>query len=167
MCAHESDPHWARQSAQGPEVEEHTWVQKKGVGNKTRWKMWQLQTWGPHIFGDAIYGMLLIHATSLPLAYWQSGVYLNFTCTCSMPELALTLLLNPFTPFLSYSPPICRAEGDLPDGSHKLSPNSESSLETHKTCGEQLFCTHITPTTHAHGPTAQSVPAESLTFTKS
>lgn len=34
------------------------------------------------------------------------------------------------------SPPICRAEGDVPDGSHKLSPNSDSSLETHKTCGE-------------------------------
>lgn len=70
-------------------------------------------------------------------------------------------------PFLSYSPPICRAEGDLPDGSHKLSPNSESSLEPHKTCGEQLFCTYITPTTYAHGPTAQSVAAESLTFPKS
>ncbi|XP_047446464.1 capping protein, Arp2/3 and myosin-I linker protein 3 isoform X2 [Mugil cephalus] len=34
-----------------------------------------------------------------------------------------------------YAPPICRAEGDLPDGSHKFSPNSESSLEPQKTCG--------------------------------
>ncbi|KAM9719685.1 capping protein, Arp2/3 and myosin-I linker protein 3 isoform 2-T2 [Menidia menidia] len=34
-----------------------------------------------------------------------------------------------------YAPPICRAEGDLPDGSHKFSPNSESSLEHPKTCG--------------------------------
>ncbi|KAM4728725.1 capping protein, Arp2/3 and myosin-I linker protein 3 isoform 3-T3 [Anableps anableps] len=34
-----------------------------------------------------------------------------------------------------YAPPICRAEGDLPDGSHKFSPNSESSLEPPKTCG--------------------------------
>uniref|UniRef100_A0A3Q3WH06 Uncharacterized protein n=1 Tax=Mola mola TaxID=94237 RepID=A0A3Q3WH06_MOLML len=34
-----------------------------------------------------------------------------------------------------YAPPICRAEGDLTDGSHKFSPNSESSLEPHKTCG--------------------------------
>ncbi|XP_074544479.1 capping protein, Arp2/3 and myosin-I linker protein 3 isoform X4 [Halichoeres trimaculatus] len=34
-----------------------------------------------------------------------------------------------------YAPPICRAEGDLTDGSHKFSPNSESSLETQKTCG--------------------------------
>uniref|UniRef100_H3C8R4 Capping protein regulator and myosin 1 linker 3 n=2 Tax=Tetraodon nigroviridis TaxID=99883 RepID=H3C8R4_TETNG len=32
-------------------------------------------------------------------------------------------------------PPICRAEGDLADGNHKFSPNSESSLEPHKTCG--------------------------------
>uniref|UniRef100_M3ZV02 Capping protein regulator and myosin 1 linker 3 n=1 Tax=Xiphophorus maculatus TaxID=8083 RepID=M3ZV02_XIPMA len=34
-----------------------------------------------------------------------------------------------------YAPPICRAEGDVPDGSHKFSPNSESSLEAPKTCG--------------------------------
>ncbi|XP_038156416.1 capping protein, Arp2/3 and myosin-I linker protein 3 isoform X3 [Cyprinodon tularosa] len=34
-----------------------------------------------------------------------------------------------------YAPPICRAEGDLPDGSHKFSPSSESSLEPPKTCG--------------------------------
>ncbi|XP_072220346.1 capping protein, Arp2/3 and myosin-I linker protein 3 isoform X3 [Leuresthes tenuis] len=34
-----------------------------------------------------------------------------------------------------YAPPICRAEADLPDGSHKFSPNSESSLEPPKTCG--------------------------------
>ncbi|XP_069567454.1 capping protein, Arp2/3 and myosin-I linker protein 3 isoform X4 [Brachyistius frenatus] len=34
-----------------------------------------------------------------------------------------------------YAPPICRAEGDLPDGTHKFSPNSESSLEPQKTCG--------------------------------
>uniref|UniRef100_A0A3B3WGA7 CARMIL pleckstrin homology domain-containing protein n=1 Tax=Poecilia mexicana TaxID=48701 RepID=A0A3B3WGA7_9TELE len=34
-----------------------------------------------------------------------------------------------------YAPPICRAEGDVPDGSHKFSPNSESSLEPPKTCG--------------------------------
>ncbi|KAG8013889.1 Capping protein, partial [Nibea albiflora] len=34
-----------------------------------------------------------------------------------------------------YAPPICRAEGDLTDGSCKFSPNSESSLEPHKTCG--------------------------------
>nr|XP_046265204.1 capping protein, Arp2/3 and myosin-I linker protein 3 isoform X2 [Scatophagus argus] len=34
-----------------------------------------------------------------------------------------------------YAPPICRAEGDLTDGSRKLSPNSESSLEPQKTCG--------------------------------
>uniref|UniRef100_A0A3B4UDP8 Capping protein regulator and myosin 1 linker 3 n=1 Tax=Seriola dumerili TaxID=41447 RepID=A0A3B4UDP8_SERDU len=34
-----------------------------------------------------------------------------------------------------YAPPICRAEGDLTDGSHKFSPNSESSLEPQKTCG--------------------------------
>ncbi|KAF1383345.1 hypothetical protein PFLUV_G00130960 [Perca fluviatilis] len=32
-------------------------------------------------------------------------------------------------------PPICRAEGDLSEGSHKFSPNSESSLEPQKTCG--------------------------------
>lgn len=158
MCAHKSDPNWARQSARGPEVEEHTWAQKKEVGDKTRWKMWRLQTWCPHIFVDAIYVVLLPN----------NKLKACIKCTCSMPELALSSLLNPFTPFfLSYSPPICRAEGDLPDGSHKLSPNSESSLEPHKTCGEQLFCTYITPNTHAHGPPAQSVPAESLTFTKS
>ncbi|XP_054482485.1 capping protein, Arp2/3 and myosin-I linker protein 3 isoform X6 [Anoplopoma fimbria] len=34
-----------------------------------------------------------------------------------------------------YAPPICRAEGDLTEGSHKFSPNSESSLEAQKTCG--------------------------------
>ncbi|XP_062261269.1 capping protein, Arp2/3 and myosin-I linker protein 3 isoform X2 [Platichthys flesus] len=34
-----------------------------------------------------------------------------------------------------YAPPICRAEGDLIDGSHKFSPMSESSLDTQKTCG--------------------------------
>ncbi|XP_071348027.1 capping protein, Arp2/3 and myosin-I linker protein 3 isoform X2 [Trachinotus anak] len=34
-----------------------------------------------------------------------------------------------------YAPPICRAEADLTDGSHKFSPNSESSLEPQKTCG--------------------------------
>ncbi|XP_071397839.1 capping protein, Arp2/3 and myosin-I linker protein 3 [Centroberyx affinis] len=35
-----------------------------------------------------------------------------------------------------YAPPICRAEGELSDGSHKFSPNSESSsIETQKTCG--------------------------------
>ncbi|XP_035027299.2 capping protein, Arp2/3 and myosin-I linker protein 3 isoform X3 [Hippoglossus stenolepis] len=34
-----------------------------------------------------------------------------------------------------YAPPICRAEGDLTDGSHKFSPTSESSLDTQKTCG--------------------------------
>nr|XP_040027135.1 capping protein, Arp2/3 and myosin-I linker protein 3 isoform X9 [Gasterosteus aculeatus aculeatus] len=34
-----------------------------------------------------------------------------------------------------YAPPICRAEGDLSEGSHKFSPNSESSLEAQKTCG--------------------------------
>ncbi|KAF3698951.1 Capping protein, Arp2/3 and myosin-I linker protein 3 [Channa argus] len=34
-----------------------------------------------------------------------------------------------------YAPPICRAEGDVNDGSHKFSPNSESSLEPQKTCG--------------------------------
>ncbi|XP_029970261.1 capping protein, Arp2/3 and myosin-I linker protein 3 [Salarias fasciatus] len=34
-----------------------------------------------------------------------------------------------------YAPPICRAEEDLPDGSHKFSPNSETSLEPQKTCG--------------------------------
>ncbi|KAM3604253.1 uncharacterized protein V6R79_008543 [Siganus canaliculatus] len=34
-----------------------------------------------------------------------------------------------------YAPPICRAEGDLTDGSRKFSPNSESSLEPQKTCG--------------------------------
>ncbi|KAK2821946.1 hypothetical protein Q5P01_022011 [Channa striata] len=34
-----------------------------------------------------------------------------------------------------YAPPICRAEGDVTDGSHKFSPNSESSLEPQKTCG--------------------------------
>uniref|UniRef100_A0A3P9QFH8 Capping protein regulator and myosin 1 linker 3 n=1 Tax=Poecilia reticulata TaxID=8081 RepID=A0A3P9QFH8_POERE len=34
-----------------------------------------------------------------------------------------------------YAPPICRAEGDVPDGSQKFSPNSESSLEPPKTCG--------------------------------
>uniref|UniRef100_A0A1A8LHX6 Leucine rich repeat containing 16B n=2 Tax=Nothobranchius pienaari TaxID=704102 RepID=A0A1A8LHX6_9TELE len=35
-----------------------------------------------------------------------------------------------------YAPPICRAEEELPDGSHKFSPNSESSpLEPPKTCG--------------------------------
>uniref|UniRef100_A0A3Q3SD58 Capping protein regulator and myosin 1 linker 3 n=1 Tax=Mastacembelus armatus TaxID=205130 RepID=A0A3Q3SD58_9TELE len=34
-----------------------------------------------------------------------------------------------------YAPPICRAEGDLTDGSHTFSPNSESSLEPQKTCG--------------------------------
>ncbi|KAM9845463.1 capping protein, Arp2/3 and myosin-I linker protein 3 [Aulostomus maculatus] len=33
-----------------------------------------------------------------------------------------------------YAPPICRAEGDVTDGSHKFSPNSESSLDQ-KTCG--------------------------------
>uniref|UniRef100_A0A8C2XDL2 Capping protein regulator and myosin 1 linker 3 n=1 Tax=Cyclopterus lumpus TaxID=8103 RepID=A0A8C2XDL2_CYCLU len=35
-----------------------------------------------------------------------------------------------------YAPPICRAEGDLTEeGSHKFSPNSESSVEAQKTCG--------------------------------
>uniref|UniRef100_A0A3Q1ER74 Capping protein regulator and myosin 1 linker 3 n=1 Tax=Acanthochromis polyacanthus TaxID=80966 RepID=A0A3Q1ER74_9TELE len=34
-----------------------------------------------------------------------------------------------------YAPPICRAEEDLPDGTHKFSPNSETSLEPQKTCG--------------------------------
>uniref|UniRef100_A0A3P9C8Z9 Capping protein regulator and myosin 1 linker 3 n=1 Tax=Maylandia zebra TaxID=106582 RepID=A0A3P9C8Z9_9CICH len=34
-----------------------------------------------------------------------------------------------------YAPPICRAEGEMPDGSHKFSPNSESSLDPQKTCG--------------------------------
>ncbi|XP_055359768.1 capping protein, Arp2/3 and myosin-I linker protein 3 isoform X2 [Betta splendens] len=34
-----------------------------------------------------------------------------------------------------YAPPICRAEGDLHDGSHKLLPNSDSSIEPQKTCG--------------------------------
>ncbi|XP_060899988.1 capping protein, Arp2/3 and myosin-I linker protein 3 isoform X3 [Labrus mixtus] len=34
-----------------------------------------------------------------------------------------------------YAPPICRAEGDLTDGSHKFSPNSESSVDPQKTCG--------------------------------
>ncbi|XP_036940368.1 capping protein, Arp2/3 and myosin-I linker protein 3 isoform X5 [Acanthopagrus latus] len=34
-----------------------------------------------------------------------------------------------------YAPPICRAEGDLTDGGHKFSPNSESSLDPQKTCG--------------------------------
>ncbi|XP_058499338.1 capping protein, Arp2/3 and myosin-I linker protein 3 isoform X4 [Solea solea] len=34
-----------------------------------------------------------------------------------------------------YAPPICRAEGDLTDESHKFSPMSESSLEAQKTCG--------------------------------
>ncbi|XP_056912530.1 capping protein, Arp2/3 and myosin-I linker protein 3 isoform X3 [Takifugu flavidus] len=34
-----------------------------------------------------------------------------------------------------YAPPVCRAEGELPDGNHQFSPNSESSLEPHKTCG--------------------------------
>ncbi|KAM3866143.1 capping protein, Arp2/3 and myosin-I linker protein 3 [Diretmus argenteus] len=33
-----------------------------------------------------------------------------------------------------YAPPICRAEGEVSDGD-KFSPNSESSLETQKTCG--------------------------------
>uniref|UniRef100_A0A3B5A884 Capping protein regulator and myosin 1 linker 3 n=1 Tax=Stegastes partitus TaxID=144197 RepID=A0A3B5A884_9TELE len=34
-----------------------------------------------------------------------------------------------------YAPPICRAEEDVPDGTHKFSPNSETSLEPQKTCG--------------------------------
>ncbi|XP_068557665.1 capping protein, Arp2/3 and myosin-I linker protein 3 isoform X2 [Cebidichthys violaceus] len=34
-----------------------------------------------------------------------------------------------------YAPPICRAEEDVSEGSHKFSPNSESSLEAQKTCG--------------------------------
>ncbi|XP_010887354.1 capping protein, Arp2/3 and myosin-I linker protein 3 isoform X1 [Esox lucius] len=34
-----------------------------------------------------------------------------------------------------YAPAICRAEGDVSDGVLKFSPNSESSLETQKTCG--------------------------------
>ncbi|CAB1449976.1 unnamed protein product [Pleuronectes platessa] len=34
-----------------------------------------------------------------------------------------------------YAPPICRAEGDLIDGSQKFSPTSESSLDAQKTCG--------------------------------
>ncbi|XP_017276397.1 capping protein, Arp2/3 and myosin-I linker protein 3 isoform X2 [Kryptolebias marmoratus] len=34
-----------------------------------------------------------------------------------------------------YAPPICRAEEDVPDGSHKFSPNSDSQLEPPKTCG--------------------------------
>uniref|UniRef100_A0A673XN98 Capping protein regulator and myosin 1 linker 3 n=1 Tax=Salmo trutta TaxID=8032 RepID=A0A673XN98_SALTR len=34
-----------------------------------------------------------------------------------------------------YAPAICRAEGDVSDGVQKFSPNSESSVETQKTCG--------------------------------
>ncbi|KAL0966343.1 hypothetical protein UPYG_G00294110 [Umbra pygmaea] len=34
-----------------------------------------------------------------------------------------------------YAPAICRAEGDASDGVLKFSPNSESSIETQKTCG--------------------------------
>ncbi|KAF3858625.1 hypothetical protein F7725_011826, partial [Dissostichus mawsoni] len=34
-----------------------------------------------------------------------------------------------------YAPPICRAEGDVTDGSIKFSANSESSLDPQKTCG--------------------------------
>lgn len=42
---------------------------------------------------------------------------------------------NPFSPSSSFSPPICRAEGDVTDGSIKFSANSESSLDPQKTCG--------------------------------
>ncbi|KAK6310972.1 hypothetical protein J4Q44_G00190270 [Coregonus suidteri] len=34
-----------------------------------------------------------------------------------------------------YAPAICRAEGDVSDGVQTFSPNSESSVETQKTCG--------------------------------
>ncbi|XP_041752442.1 capping protein, Arp2/3 and myosin-I linker protein 3 isoform X2 [Coregonus clupeaformis] len=34
-----------------------------------------------------------------------------------------------------YAPTICRAEGDVSDGVLQFSPNSESSVETQKTCG--------------------------------
>uniref|UniRef100_A0A8C7N083 Capping protein regulator and myosin 1 linker 3 n=1 Tax=Oncorhynchus kisutch TaxID=8019 RepID=A0A8C7N083_ONCKI len=34
-----------------------------------------------------------------------------------------------------YAPAICRTEGDVSDGVLKFSPNSESSVETQKTCG--------------------------------
>uniref|UniRef100_A0A8C7S4W6 Capping protein regulator and myosin 1 linker 3 n=1 Tax=Oncorhynchus mykiss TaxID=8022 RepID=A0A8C7S4W6_ONCMY len=34
-----------------------------------------------------------------------------------------------------YAPAICRTEGDVSDGVQKFSPNSESSVETQKTCG--------------------------------
>ncbi|XP_034038466.1 capping protein, Arp2/3 and myosin-I linker protein 3 [Thalassophryne amazonica] len=34
-----------------------------------------------------------------------------------------------------YAPPVCRAEGEMTDGTQKFSPNSECSLEPQKTCG--------------------------------
>ncbi len=62
-----------------------------------------------------------------------------------------------WTSLLSFSPPICRAEGDLSDGNRKFSPNSESSLEPQKTCGEQHFCLYRPKHTHTHIQTYTAV----------
>ncbi|TNM98103.1 hypothetical protein fugu_014349 [Takifugu bimaculatus] len=49
-----------------------------------------------------------------------------------------------------YAPPVCRAEGELPDGNHQFSPNSESSLEPHKTCAATATDTPTRCTTDRH-----------------
>lgn len=58
--------------------------------------------------------------------------------------------MAPLTRALFFSPPVCRAEGDLTDGGHKFSPNSDSPLEPHKTCGELLLCPCMAPNTHTY-----------------
>lgn len=74
-------------------------------------------------------------------AYWHAKISFLLKAPLSLSSTyGLVSCLTILPPFLSFSPPICRAEGDLTDGSRKFSPNSESSLEPQKTCGEQYFC---------------------------
>uniref|UniRef100_A0AAQ5ZK43 CARMIL C-terminal domain-containing protein n=1 Tax=Amphiprion ocellaris TaxID=80972 RepID=A0AAQ5ZK43_AMPOC len=68
------------------------------------------------------------HYTCLACWHWIKAQICRTTSKLS-PSL------NLFSRFLPFSPPICRAEEDLPDGTHKFSPNSETSLEPQKTCG--------------------------------
>lgn len=65
-------------------------------------------------------------------------------------NMAAERYLNLFSASLFFSPPVCRAEGDLNDGGHKFSPNSDSPLEPHKTCGEPFSCPCIAPNTHTY-----------------
>lgn len=78
---------------------------------------------------------------------WQALNWLNI-CTLASSLPARASSESPSS--LCFSPPICRAEGEMPDGSHKFSPNSESSLEPQKTCGESPATFLTTSHTHNH-----------------